>query len=287
MLRLQLTLLFLLCSVSTFAQDSLVTNPPETRWNMFKYDFGNMFKGMGYSNVRPLHWQGKQWAHFGGVIAGTALVYTADYETSRFIQANRESVPNWIRNYGEFYGSPQNNFLATSGVYLVGLFTKNEKLRRTGVLLVASAASSGLLQQVLKSAVGRARPVADLGKDTFDPFNSNRNFHSFPSGHALLAFTNAYAIGKQFKSPWAKAGIYTIGAIPGISRIWDGQHWLSDFVFAIALSVATVECIDRYLDHKYDKKYNDEAAIQAYLKDKKVSWDLNFGAGNVGVVARF
>lgn len=101
------------------------------------------------------------------------------------------------------------------------MITKNEKLRRTGVLLISSAISAGLLQQVLKSVVGRARPVANLGKDTFDPFNSSRNFHSFPSGHALLAFTNAYAIGKQFKNPWVKAGIYTVGAIPGISRVWD------------------------------------------------------------------
>ncbi|WP_373518752.1 phosphatase PAP2 family protein [Pricia sp.] len=270
----------------SFSQDTIPTLD-ETRWDMFKYDFGNMFKGIGHSYARPFHWQGRHWAQFAGVVAGTALVYTADYETSRFVRANRESVPNWIRDYGSFYGSPQNNFLATSGVYVVGLFTKNEKLRRTGVLLVASAASSGLLQQVLKSAVGRARPESGLGKDTFDPFNSNRRFHSFPSGHALLAFTNAYAIGKQFKSPWAKAGIYTIGAIPGISRVWDGQHWLSDFVFAIAISVATVESIDRYLDRKYDKKYNSEAEHRAYLKDKKTSWDLNFGAGTVGVVVSF
>ncbi len=277
--------LFIFANIS-FSQDTIPI-PDDTRWEMFKYDFGNIFKGIGYSYARPFHWQGRQWVQFGGVVAGTAMVYTADYETSRFVRANRESVPKWIRDYGSFYGSPQNNFLATSGVYVVGLFTKNEKLRRTGVLLVASAASSGLLQQVLKSAVGRARPEAELGKDTFDPFNSSRRFHSFPSGHALMAFTNAYAIGKQFKSPWAKAGIYTIGAIPGISRIWDGQHWLSDFAFAIAISVATVESIDRYLDRKYDKKYNDEAERQAYLRDKKTSWDLNFGAGTVGVAIRF
>ncbi|HDZ15138.1 hypothetical protein LCGC14_1708130 [marine sediment metagenome] len=286
-MRYLLLFTILLLAKPSFAQDSLVVDPPQTKWNMFKYDVGSMFTGIGYSYARPFHWQGRQWAQFGGVVAGTALVYTADYETSKFIRANRESVPNWIRDYGEIYGSPENNFLATSGVYLFGLFTKNEKLRRTGVLLVASAASSGLLQQVLKSAVGRARPESGLGKDTFDPFNSNRRFHSFPSGHALLAFTNAYAIGKQFKSPWAKAGIYTIGAIPGISRIWDGQHWLSDFVFAIAISVATVESIDRYLDRKYDKKYNDAAERQAYLKDKKMSLDLNFGAGTVGVVMSF
>ncbi|WP_317168487.1 phosphatase PAP2 family protein [Costertonia aggregata] len=184
-----------------------------------------------------------------------------------------------MREYGEFYGSPENNYLATSGVYLVGLVTKNEKLRRTGVLLISSATSAGLLQQILKSVVGRARPVANLGKDTFDPFNSSRNFHSFPSGHALLAFTNAYAIGKQFKNKWVKAGIYTVGAIPGISRVWDGQHWLSDMVFAFAISIATVESIDKYLDKKYDQKYN--------ARSKDVSWDLNFGPGTVGIVARF
>jgi len=264
--------------ISLNAQDS-VKDSTETRWNMFKYDVGSMFKGVGYSYARPFHWKGDQWAQFGAVVAGTGLVYLADDETSRFIRNNREGIPRVVRDYGEFYGNPSNNYIATSGVYAVGLITKNEKLRRTGVLLVSSATSAGLLQQVLKSVVGRARPVANLGKDTFDPFNSSRNFHSFPSGHALLAFTNAYAIGKQFKNPWVKAGIYTIGAIPGISRVWDGQHYLSDMVFAFAISIATVESIDRYLDKRYDEKYND--------KSKMVSWNLNFGPGQLGVTVNF
>ncbi|APA64611.1 MULTISPECIES: phosphatase PAP2 family protein [Maribacter] len=273
-----LTLLgFILC-ISLSAQETS-KDSVETRWNMFKYDIATMFQGVGYSYTRPLHWEGNQWAQFGAVVGGTALVYLADDDTSRFIRNNREGVPQVIRDYGEFYGSPSNNYMATSGVYAVGLITKNEKLRRTGVLLISSATSAGLLQQVLKSVVGRARPLADLGKDTFDPFNSSRNFHSFPSGHALLAFTNAYAIGKQFKSPWVKAGIYTLGAIPGISRVWDGQHWLSDMVFAFAISIATVESIDRYLDKKYDQKYNDQK--------KLVSWNLNFGPGTMGVTVNF
>ena len=263
---------------SSFSQDSIVV-PSEKRWDMFKYDFVNMFKGVGYSYARPFHWQGKQWAQFGGVVAGTGAVYLIDDDTSRFIRLQKEGVPEVIRSYGTFYGSPENNYLVTSGVYLTGLIAKNEKLRRTGVLLISSATSAGFLQQVLKSAVGRARPIANLGKDSFDPFNSSRNFHSFPSGHALLAFTNAYAIGKQFKSPWAKAGIYTLGAIPGLSRIWDGQHWLSDFVFAIAISVATVESIDKYLDRKYNEKYN--------AQDKRTSWNLNFGPGTLGVTVNF
>ncbi|WP_339626790.1 phosphatase PAP2 family protein [uncultured Maribacter sp.] len=275
----KLVILFVLICSSTLYAQNIATDSTLTRWNMFTYDVGNMFKGVGYSYARPLHWQGQQWAQFGAVVGGTGLVYIADDNTSRFIRNNREGVPQFLRQYGETYGSPENNYIATSGVYFAGLITKNEKLRRTGVLLVSSATSAGLLQQVLKSVVGRARPLANLGKDTFDPFNSSRNFHSFPSGHALLAFTNAYAIAKQFKNPWVKAGIYTVGAIPGISRVWDGQHWLSDMVFAFAISIATVESIDRYLDKKYDEKYNNQ--------QKLVSWNLNFGPGQMGVTINF
>ncbi|MEO9891986.1 phosphatase PAP2 family protein [Aurantibacter sp.] len=273
-----ITILMMFFFLNIIAQDS-ITNTDESRWQLFKYDAGNMFKSVGYSYIQPLKWKGKQWAQFGGVLAGTGALYLVDDETSEFIKSNRASAPPIIREYGEFYGSPENNYMVTSGVYLVGLITKNEKLRRTGVLLIASATSTGLLQQVMKSLVGRARPVAGLGKDTFSPFESDRNYHSFPSGHALLAFTNAYAIGKQFKSPWAKAGIYTLGAIPGISRLWDNQHWVSDVVFAFAISIATVECIDRYLDRKYDQKYNSHS--------KKTSWNLNFGPGTLGVSMQF
>ncbi|GMN06394.1 hypothetical protein MTsPCn5_17830 [Croceitalea sp. MTPC5] len=275
---------FLLLIVLVFSfkgsSQSLDSIPKQdTRWQMFTYDVGTMFTAVGHSYTRPLHWGGKQWSQFGLVAGGTGLFYLFDEDSSRFFRNRQEDVPSFIREYGEFYGNPENNYLATGGVYLAGLITKNEKLRRTGVLLVASATSAGFLQQVLKSVVGRTRPVAGLGKDTFDPFNSNRNFHSFPSGHALLAFTNAYAIGKQFKNPWVKGGIYLLGAIPGISRVWDGQHWLSDVIFAYALSIATVESIDRYLDKKYAEKYN--------AQQKEVSWNLNFGINTVGVTARF
>lgn len=261
------------------SQKENILDSTQTRWKMFTYDVGNMFKGVGHSYLGPTGWQGKQWAQFGAVMGGTGLIYLFDDNTSEFIRNQQESVPEVIREYGEFYGNPANNYLATSGVYFAGLITKNEKLRRTGVLLISSATSAGLLQQVLKSVVGRARPVAELGKDTFDPFNSSRNFHSFPSGHALMAFTNAYAIGKQFKNPWLKAGIYTLGAVPGISRVWDGQHWLSDVALSFAISIVTVESIDRYLDKKYDQKYNDHS--------KDVSWNLNFGPGTLGVAITF
>jgi len=241
-------LLGILCLNSGYSQKRSNTDVTQNKWQLFTYDIGNMFQSIGYSYVRPLSWEGKQWGTFGAVVAGTGLIYLFDEGSADYFSNQGENIPDFIKDYGRNVGTPENNYFITGGVYLTGLFTKNEKLRRTGVLLVASASSAGLLQQLTKSLVGRARPESGNGKDTFDPFNSNRSYHSFPSGHAMLAFTNAYAIAKQFKNPWIKAGIYTVGAIPGISRLWEDQHWFSDVALGIAISIFTVESIDRYLE---------------------------------------
>jgi len=246
---------------------------------MFKYDAVSIFGGMGYAYSRPLHWKGDQWMAFSGVLAGTGALYLFDEESSTYFVNQKKHIPKAILDYGFEVGSPQNNYLITGAVYLTGLFTKNEKLRRTGVLLVSSASATGLLQQLTKSAVGRARPVSEKSKGTFNPFSRDREFHSFPSGHTMLAFTNAYAIAKQFKNPWIKGGIYVVGLVPGVSRLWQGEHWLTDVALGVAISIFAVEAIDKYLDSRYDEKYN--AGV------KKVSWNLNFAPGQVGVVMNF
>lgn len=278
MIKNTISFLLLIISISLFGQN-IPNNTSQTTWQLLKYDVGNIFKGMGYAYSRPLHWQKEQWLTFGAITAGTGAFYLFDEESSDYFISKKEDIPQVISDYGWSVGSPQKNYMITGAVYFTGLFTKNEKLRRTGVLLVSSASAAGLFQQLTKSVIGRARPVSGKSKDTFDPFNSHRNFHSFPSGHTMLAFTNAYAIAKQFKNPWIKAGLYTVGLIPGVSRLWEGQHWLSDVALGVAISIFTVESIDRYLDRKYEQKYNDQV--------KKISWNLSFSPRQVGVVARF
>ena len=250
-------------------------------WNNFTYDMGNVFGGIGHAYSRPFHWKGNDWANFGYLAGGTLALFTVDDELDEWADGFRDDIPDFLVDYGNEYGSPENNYMLTGGVYLAGLFTKNEKLRRTGVLLIASATAGGFLQQVSKRIIGRARPKSGESSSTYDPFNLNRvfNFDSFPSGHAMLAFTNAYAIAKQFKSPWVKAGIYAVGSIPALARVTDRFHWVSDVVFSTVLSIFIVESIDKYLDSKYEEKYNDQ--------QKKLSWNLNFGPGTMGIAVRF
>ena len=225
----------------------------------------------------------KQWSNFGYVAAGTASLFLVDDEFNSFADGFRGDVPRWLANYGNDVAAPGNNYMLTSAVYLTGLFTDNEKLRRTGVLLISSATASGFFQQVVKRIIGRARPRSGDRSNVFDPFHLTRvkDYDSFPSGHAMLAFTNAYAIAKQFENPWVKAGIYAVGSIPGFIRIVDRFHWISDIAFSTVFSIFIVEAIDKYLDKKYDKKYNDQR------KENKLSWDLRVSPRGVGIVMRF
>jgi hypothetical protein len=273
--------IFLFFAVLSLSAQDVKSPKQDKLWNNFTYDLGNIFGGVGYAYSRPLHWQGNDFANFGYLTGSTLLLFTVDDEINDWTNGFREDVPNLVLDYGHEYGSPENNYMLTGGVYLAGLFTKNEKLRRTGVLLISSATAGGFLQQVSKRIIGRARPKSGANSSTFDPLHLDRvyNYDSFPSGHAMLAFSNAYAIAKQFKSPWIKAGLYTLGSIPGFVRVVDNFHWFSDVAFSTVLSIFIVESIDRYLDSKYDEKYNQTS--------KKVSWNLSFGPNTMGVSLRF
>ena len=271
----------LLCSLSLCQAQQNADLAQKNLWQEFTYDMGSVFGGVGYAYSRPFHWKGQQWSHFGAIAGGTTALYFVDDEINDWIGGWRDDVPDWLITYGNEYGSAEYNYMFTGAVYLTGLFIRDEKLRRTGVLLISSATAGGFLQQVSKRIIGRARPRSGDSSDVFDPFHLDRvrNYDSFPSGHAMLAFTNAYAIAKQFKNPWVKGGIYAVGAIPGFIRVIDEFHWISDVAFSMAVGVFIVEAIDRYLDRKYDQKYNDQP--------KDVSWDLTLAPGRLGVTVRF
>ena len=269
------------------AQDSLFvalnTEEKNTLWNDFTYDMGNVVGGVGFAYSRPLYWQGDDFLRFGGVAAGTVGLFLVDDEIRHNFLSHKDDVPQGLLEFGRYAGNPQNNYGITGAVYLTGLFTKNEKLRRTGVLMIASATAAGFIQQLSKSLVGRARPGAGFGNHHFKPFGGTAAYRSFPSGHSVLTFTTTYTIAKQFDNPWIKGGIIGVGLIPGLSRIYEEAHWASDVALSWAMSAFIVEAIDKYLDRKYEKKYNPDASA----KESNLEWNLTFSGDQIGVVLQF
>lgn len=166
--------------------------------------------------------------------------------------------------------------MISTGVYGYGLLAKNEKFRHTGVLIISSAVATGFLQTILKNGVGRARPSAGFGKSEFDPFSSESHFHSFPSGHSILSFTASHAVAKQFKNIWVKGGIYGVGLIAPISRLWVNAHWLSDVVLGMVISIVVVDSVDNFLKGRKISR-----------KEPKITWNFNAGINRIGLVGTF
>jgi len=113
--------------------------------------------------------------------------------------------------------------------------------RWTALWLVATCALGTLVQQVLKAAVGRERPVWPDPVDT-------AHFAAYPSGHALTAtvvcglllwLLHRYGVGGAL---WglalAVAALSVVGV--GLTRIWLGVHWPSDVLGGWVLGAALV-----------------------------------------------
>ena len=228
---------------------------------------------IAHSYLSPLHWKGENWMDVGGVALGTILLYSVDNDTSRFFMKQGNDAPEVLKGFGYYFGSPQNNYGITSLVYLTGLFSKNEKIRNTGVLMISSATTAGLLQTFAKTLVGRARPGAGEGKFYFKPFSGQPAYRSFPSGHTILVSTTMFALAKQFSNPWVKAGIYSIGMITPISRMWDGAHFFSDVFLSAAISYFVVEGTDRYMKGSHNNVGNK----------KLISWNISASPNMVGL----
>lgn len=116
-------------------------------------------------------------------------------------------------------------------------------LRERALYIVAVLAVSGALAQVIKYAVGRARPrlLPGFGAYRFDPFSMDISYASFPSGHAATVFAMATALGLLL--PRCRLPLFLLAAVIAVSRIAVEAHYLSDVVVGAALGVASAQVL--------------------------------------------
>lgn len=111
---------------------------------------------------------------------------------------------------------------------------------RAWFFMAVSMATSGLLINAMKFAIGRERPrfMFEDGNADFNPFFQPIADSSFPSGHTQSIWTAMLAL--CFLFPPLRIPFIIIATAIGASRVIVGAHYLSDVVASIFIAFATV-----------------------------------------------
>ena len=103
--------------------------------------------------------------------------------------------------------------------------------RFLALMIFSSFAISGIVTQVLKFFISEARPGLFLAQTNYPYFIENitlHNFHSFPSGHSTSAFALVAILSFAIKNKNFSIFFLIMGALVGYSRIYLGQHFITD-----------------------------------------------------------
>ena len=98
-----------------------------------------------------------------------------------------------------------------------------------------SGLTAGIIAQIIKYTVGRARPELWLGSMHYAPGAST----SFPSGHTVGAFALAGVLMLGSTNPLLRIAAFIIAAGVGLSRILAFRHWPSDVVASAVIGLVT------------------------------------------------
>ncbi|MGO9943711.1 MAG: phosphatase PAP2 family protein [Rhodoblastus sp.] len=134
---------------------------------------------------------------------------------------------------------------------------QNRRLRARFGLLASQAlyfvtvqSVSGILSQVVKHLVGRARPklIDTLGPQHFDLFSAKAVLASFPSGHTTTVFAAAASLIFFLPSKsrwWATPLLLSLALLVAASRLIIGAHYPSDVLGGAILGAGSALAVAR------------------------------------------
>ena len=189
-----------------------------------------------YVFTSPLRIDTKSALILGGVAAAIGGLIVVDDDLQDFFQRNRNDFTRDISSGLDVFGSAPNVLFGNLGLIGAGWWFREsqggDKLLRTALISLEAQAFTESIAGVTKFVVGRARPTARQGDQTYDPFHGIDR--SFPSSHSARAFAVATVFADRYEQP-VPILAYTLAALIGISRNELDRHWASDVFAGAAL----------------------------------------------------
>ena len=214
--------------------------PAQTVGKMVKDDFSNAFKDIWAVWSAPFDASGKDWALVGATAAVTGVMMFTDEPIEKWAQRNDSASQlrfiNPLRRGGWLF-SGKYVVPPALAVYIIGVATKNQRLRDGVMGCAASWGSSGIARRVFYLTFGRARPDSTpTNNQVWDVPNSSGlgkngwQMRSFPAGHFANAAGCATFLNKRFDMGIAEPALYAVALGVMVGRSLDHGHWMSDNV---------------------------------------------------------
>jgi membrane-associated phospholipid phosphatase len=178
--------------------------------------------------AQPLHWRGREWLRFGGVVAAVGLAYQYDNKVRAHYANDGEP------NYHEVIDSMP-AAAVFGGTWFAAKLAHNEEARNEVAAMRRAIVIETISVEVLKVAFRRERPGPGVSRDGW-----GEGGLSFPSGHTAAAFAVGTVLaesGNDRQRWWRRIIGYGIGVGTGYQRIHHDAHWLSDTVAGAAVGI--------------------------------------------------
>jgi hypothetical protein len=158
--------------------------------------------------------------------AGAGLLAT-DSDISRHLSNSRNTLnrSTHISNIG--VGALGG---AAGGMYLWGKITHNRHEQETGFLAIESLPNALAVSNAVNLAAGRERPGVDNARGRFGV-----NGRSFPSNHAVAAWSIASVVAHEYPGPLTKLLAYGLAGAVSASRVTAKEHFPSDVLIGSAI----------------------------------------------------
>ncbi len=133
--------------------------------------------------------------------------------------------------------------------YGFGHFKENEHAREAAILSGEALLDGVAVEQGLKLLTFRERPAADNARGLFFQSSAGVN-SSFPSSHALLAWSEAAVIAEEYPSPWSQLGVYSLATGVSMTRVLGQAHFPTD----VLVGSAAGWLVGHYVFHAHHKR---------------------------------
>ncbi len=180
------------------------------------------------------------------LILGLALLMRfVDRPLALYFEPRHDALQRLAEFLTRFGQAPWYLVPATA-LFLVYRFLRHDAAAAARMLFVfLSVAVPGLLVDLIKGIIGRARPweLFNHGTYGFSPLQFNANYQSFPSGHTACAVGVGVALA--ILVPRWRALFLAAGAAVALTRVIVAAHYLSDVLGAAVLSWVVVHALER------------------------------------------